>query len=321
MFTQDEFEIVVNELLYKESTSYDMLCHIIIKFLGPKVSNWCRNNSALRGRGYEEDLLQELCLYLIKVTVDKFFLKKDENGNLKYRRDPAVFGKWLNTVARNKIIDWAIEVGENDNRTVNIDDEFDECQIIEDDNEDKEDYTEVLKDAFSVVLASNAGIYKILTWLAQSVIVINSDLTRIKARDAVIQAFEDKTLADMYSMILVAADKISWLEISDEQHRKIIDSLKSPWDDEKSYGEVTYRDFFMRYKGEISPKKSISDWVNRMDAEVLRNIRTEDVSQPKNKKRKKTVCAESKDFVDDDESITKKDNITEGGSDNEPFDI
>lgn len=310
---------MVNELLYQKPTSYDMLCHIAIKFLGPKINSWCRNNSALRGRGYEEDLLQELCLYLIKVTVDKYFLKKDENGNLKYRRDPAVFGKWLNTVARNKVIDCAIEVGESDNHTSSIDDEFNECQIIEE--EEEIDSTEALKKAFSTVLSSNAGIYKILTWLAQSIIVINSDLTRIKARDAVIRTFEEKTLADMYSMILVAADKISWLEISDEQHNKIIASLKSPWDDERCYGEVAYREFFMRYKGEVSPKKSISDWVNRMDSEVLRNISIEGVSQQKKSKKKKSISSKNDDLVDATESDENKDNINEGGSENEPFDI
>ncbi len=272
LFTQDEFDVMVDELLYQETVSYNMLCNIAVKFLGPYIAKLCSSNEALRGRGYEEDILQDVCLHLIKVTVDKFFLKKDDNGNFTYDRNPGTFGNWLKTVARNKVVDKAVEIGQKDNRTVDIEsllsdspstgDEF--TLSLEDES------TEMLRKAIFIVMSSSASVYKILTWLAQCVLVLNYDLTRIKANDLIVKEFEHKSLFDMYAMITAASDKISWLRLSDEQHRKIMNSLKRPFDDTRCYGVVKYREFFMKYRGEIAPKKSISDWINRMDSLIQR---------------------------------------------------
>ncbi len=298
---------MVDELLYKKPTSYDMLCQIAIKFLGPKVNNLCRINDALQGRGYEDDILQDLCLHLIKVTVDKYFLKKDDNGNFKYPRNPAVFGKWLDTVAKNKLVDYATGVGENDNHVYYIDGENNDIAASEEIEETEQ--TDDLKNAFSIVLSSNAAIYKILTWLAQSIIILNSDLTRIKARDVVIRTFEAKTLSEMYAMIIIASKQIRWLEISDEQHQKIFASLKRSWDEKRCYGEVTYRELFMKYKGKVSSKKSISDWVNRMDSEVLRKTSGDYITKTQKKKQKKVVFDEQDST---NKADSKTNNSTEG---------
>ena len=271
VFTQEEFDIMVDELVVQKPTSYDMLCHISLNFLGPKVEFWCKQNSALRGRGLEEDILQEIIAHLLSVTVDKFFLSKDENGKEKYPRNPAVFGMWLKTVALRKLTDIAKEIGNYDNFTTPINEEVLPGAIPED-GLDVEQGIALLQAAFSIALESNSAVYKILTWLAQSLIVLEYDLTRIKARDMIIDLFQDVTLGDMYTMLLVAADQISWLEITDRQHEKILDALKMPASETHCYGGTLYKAFFMKYKGEIAPKKSISDWVNRMDDEILRKL-------------------------------------------------
>lgn len=271
VFTQEEFDIMVDELVVQKPTKYHMLCQISLEFLGPKVDAWCRSNEVLRGRGYEEDILQEIVAHLLTVTVDKFFLSKDENGKEKYPRNPGTFGMWLKTVALHKLADFAKEVGEQDNLTTPISDEI-LPDSISMEGMDEEDTVALLREAFSIVLASNASIYKILTWLAQSMMILNYDLNRIKARDMVIELFEEMTLADMYTMILMAADQVQCLKITDQQHEKIFAALKKSWDQEHTYGETSYKTFFMKYRGEISPKKSISDWVNRMDEEILRKL-------------------------------------------------
>lgn len=271
VFTQEEFDIMVDELLGPNPTTYDMLCHISLKFLGPKVHHWCKTNGALRGRGLEDDILQDICLHLITVTVDKFFLKKNDLGEYAYPRDPATFGMWLKTVAMHKMLDYAKEVGGESNVTMQLREElFPGLAGIE--FTDGSGADALLQEAFSIVLSSNAGVHKILTWLAQSVIVLNYNMTRIKARDKMLELFPKMTLADMYSVILLAASRITWLEITDEQHERIFMLLKKPWNEDLRYGEVSYESFFMRYKGEISPKKSISDWINRMDDEILRKL-------------------------------------------------
>ena len=46
-FTKDEFDIMVNELLYKNPVSFDMLCQIAEKTLRSRVTQWCHSRKEM----------------------------------------------------------------------------------------------------------------------------------------------------------------------------------------------------------------------------------------------------------------------------------
>ena len=77
--TQEEFDVMEDELLHQKQTRYDMLCKIARKFLTRKVKSWCKNTVGLKGVE-PDDVMQSIYLHLIKVTVDKFFLKKPDSS-------------------------------------------------------------------------------------------------------------------------------------------------------------------------------------------------------------------------------------------------
>jgi len=273
-FTRDEFDVMVHELLYKDPISFDMLCQIAEKTLRPSVVNWCRTEDCLRGRGYENDIMQEIHLRLMKTTVDYFLLRDDIEG--PYNDNPEGFEDWIFSVAKNIKRDFANKIRNRDFTT----DDIDDPAIGEIPSSDYENYAEEnverLKQAFSTVLSSNIGIYKVLTWLAQFIFILEYDVSKIKSNELIISAFENKTLYDMYDMILTASKKIPWIVITREQKEKILEALRKKINGNVSYGETKYKDFFIKHNGEVSGKKSISDWMNRMNDMIRRRVETKD---------------------------------------------
>lgn len=281
-FTRAEFDTMVDELLYKEEISFDTLCLIAEKTLRPSVINWCKNEECLCGRGFDDDIMQEIHLRLMKTTIDYFLLRDGIEGD--YNDDPEGFEDWIFRVAENLKRDFANRIRNRDFKSENIDSAVEET--VSDDHEDiREEYIERLKDAFRIVLSSDVGLYKILTWIAQFVFILNNNVTKIKSNELIIAAFENKTLNDMYDMILTASEKIPWIEVSEEQNEKILIALRKIRDNGVSYGDTKYKDFFMKHNGEASGKKSISDWVNRMNDMVRRTVERERfISEEKGKR-------------------------------------
>lgn len=261
-FTRDEFDIMVNELLYSEPISFNMLCRIAEKTLRSSVIRWCKTEACLCGRGYEDDIMQEIHLRLIKTTVTYFLLR--DGIDSPYNDDPEGFENWMFRVAENMKRSFANALRKTDFETEDIDDPS-VPDIPDDDGSTGEWFKEKLKEAFSIVLSLDIGIYKILTWVAQMVFILDLDITKIKSNELIITAFENKTLDEMYEMILIASARIPWLVITDEQNEKILKSLRKKQDDGVLYGETKYRVFFMKKDGEVAGKKSISDWVNRIN--------------------------------------------------------
>lgn len=273
-FTRDEFDVMVNELLYKDPISFDMLCQIAEKTLRHSVVNWCKTEYCLCGRGYEDDIMQEIHLRLIKTTVDYFLLRDDIEGS--YNDNPEGFEGWIFFVAKNIKRDFANKIRNRDFTTEDIDDPAIGEIPSGDYEDDTEETVDRLKHAFSIVLSSDVGIYKVLTWLAQFIFMLEYDISKIKSNELIITAFENKTLYDMYDMILTASNNIPWIVIPQEQNEKILGALRKKRTDNVSYGETKYKDFFMKYKGEVSGKKSISDWMNRMNGMIKRKIEMRD---------------------------------------------
>ena len=271
-FTRDEFNVMVNELLYKDPISFDMLCQIAEKTLRPSVVNWCKTEDCLRGRGYEDDIMQEIHLRLMKTTVDYFLLRDDIEG--PYNDNPEGFEDWIFFVAKNIKRDFANKIRNRDFTTDDIDDPAIGEIPSSDYEDDTEENVDRLKQASSIVLSSDVGIYKVLTWLAQFIFILECDVSKIKSNELIITAFENKTLYDMYDMILTASNKIPWIVITREQNEKILEALRKRRNGNVSYGETKYKDFFMKHNGEVSGKKSISDWMNRMNDMIKRRVET-----------------------------------------------
>ncbi len=286
-FTKDEFDKMVDELLYKEPISFDMLCRIAEKTLKPTVIYWCNNDDCLRGRSYEGDIMNEIHLRLMKTTVNYFLLRDGIDG--PYNDNPEGFEDWIFRIADNIKRDFANKVRNRDFKDKDIDGPIDGG----DPTDGYDDYKlEKLNKAFLIVLSSDVSVYKVLTWLAQFVFIINYDVTKIKSNDLIIKAFENKTLYEMYEMILNASKNIPWIVITEEQNKKILTALRKKRNDDVTYGETTYSDFFMKYNGEISGKKSISDWMNRMNDLIKRKFDEGDDSSgkstEKNQSKKKS---------------------------------
>ena len=252
---------MVEELLYKEPISFDMLCHIADKTLKSKVSYWCRAEDCLRGRGYEGDIMQEIHIRLMKTTIDFFLLKDGIDGPVN--NDPKGFSSWIITVADNLKRDFVNKIRKQDFRTENIDISKLEPQMMPDDWDEEREQR--LKQAFAIVLSADVSVYKILTWIAQFIFVILCDITKIQSNKKIIEVFEKKTLFEMYDMLCALSKHIDWIEISKEQDEKIMRDLNKEWDDSRVFGEIEYREFFMKVNGKKSGKKSISDWMNRMN--------------------------------------------------------
>ncbi len=268
-FSQEEFDIMVCQLLYSEPVCFDMLCHIADKTLRRAVHRWCRDDDCLCGRGYENDILQQTHLHLIKSAVGGFLLRDSEDGSVNY--DPAGFKNWMFTVAKNVKRDFADRVRGRDYRTESL--ETSAAQNVPAASpEETRERIETLKQALSLALSADASVYKVLTWLAQFVFMLDSDLTKIKSNERLVDLFQDKTLYEMYDMVMSASGRIPWLQITKEQNERLLTALGKPWDGNKVYGEVTYQTFFMKQNGEKSGKKSISDWVNRINTFIKRKM-------------------------------------------------
>ena len=271
VFTEKEFDIMVHELLDEEPISYDMLCHIALKALPRTVEYLCSTRDCLRGRGYEEDILHDTILRLINSTIDSFLKKEGTDG--KNLHNPHGFSGWINKVAENVVNDYTKQIARQQNRTVPL--ELlnpDTIPAPEEDSGEVEEQIRKLRESVDIILSVDAGIYKVLTWLGQFVMILDRDITKIRSNEVLIAEFEDKTLQEMYDAILQASRRIPWLSLSQEQQDKIRAKLEKPWKKGIPYGEVEYRTFFMKSRGEISGKKSISDWVNRMNGKINREV-------------------------------------------------
>lgn len=119
-FTTEEFETMVHELLYSQPVSFDTLCQMADKTLSPSIINWCKLEDCLRGRGFEDDIMQEIHLRLMKTTVDYFLLRERING--PYNNNPESFENWMFRVADNLKRDFANKVRNRDFKTEDIDD-------------------------------------------------------------------------------------------------------------------------------------------------------------------------------------------------------
>ena len=116
-FSIEEFDKMYHEIMVDDEPCFDTMLYIAKNVLYNMISKWCYEDSSLRGRQYEDDIMQEINIRLVKNCVNGFFKKKSD-GNY----DPKGFNSWIKTVATNVFIDFAKKV-KNDllNKTEEID--------------------------------------------------------------------------------------------------------------------------------------------------------------------------------------------------------
>ena len=268
-FSQEEFDRMVQEVLYTTPSRYDTLCDMAQRLLTPMVAGWCRKDSCLRGRGLEEDILNDVLLHLMKTVVHGFLLREGIEG--PYNNDPEGFEKWVSLVAHNRHRDFAERVRRADFRTAS-EEALDSVGVCDESMEERHARLCQLRQAFDLVMSADAGVYKVLTWLAQVIFITEKGMAHHTANALIVTVFENKTLFEMYGVILTASRRIPWMIISPQQHKRVMAALQKPWDDELTYGEVKYGVFFMKYRGEVAGKKSVSDWINRMNGMLRRRL-------------------------------------------------
>lgn len=277
-FTEEEFDRVIEDLLYAPSPTFVPLYTVAEKAVKPYLCNLVRQNGYLRGGYHEEDVFQNFVIRLTKVTVTGFLLRDGPEGEVN--RNAEGFEDWMFTVARNIYRDYVREnvrhsadFGGDGEGVVRLSDgEEPEDRILE-----EEFHTltaDRLREAFCAVIDSDRGVYMILAWLAQSILVLLTDRRRMEVTRVMEAKLSCLTLRQMYGAILKAARRIPWLKISATQKEKIENKLRKTARDGVTYGEIPFREFFMVGKdGLPNGKKSISDWVNRLDGVALKRAR------------------------------------------------
>lgn len=274
-FTDQEFDIMVEQLTVQKPASFDMLCEIADRTLHGWVISECNNNEDLRGRQLDEDIYHDVILRLIQKTVTNFLLNDSPHGEIN--RNPDGFKSWMFTVAGNLISDTATKVRNHDFRCRGfLEDEEDNIEDGDNQIENgslfiSQERLELLKCATSIVLDSKSQPYIVLTWLAMCVFVLNFGITKIESNHKILDIFFDKNLFDMFDMLNIASKKIPWLAITEEQSNRMTQKLCKKNDDGRTYGETSYREFFMKK----APLSTISDWENRMNSLVKRVMKNE----------------------------------------------
>lgn len=258
VFTDEEFYQMICEVDC-DNPKYDTLCKIADKVLKPTAIKWC-TGGILKGRYTPEDLMNDIHVRLIQ-KISTGFLRNERFGG-DINKDPDGFNSWLFEVAHNLIFDKTKKTKNKQGKDVKYEAADKEVHYLDEDfDEEEEIRQQALSKAFTIVLNSDRKVYITLTWIAQSLFVIQFDLKRPEATEKIINEFQSKSLFDMWKIILAFSKQVPWLMVTAAQRQRISTALCTPLKDDILLGEVKYEELFMS-KGS---KQTISDWVNRID--------------------------------------------------------
>ena len=262
-----EIEKILTELEDESSPRYDTLCEVVCRTTAPLIRNRCRTSAVLRGRGLEGDLLNEICCRAIVKSAIYFFYREEGKVN----DDPAAFRKWLLALARNLISDYEQSIGKKDAKKATAvrgedGEETDPVDLIPAPETDNSEETERIRAAIAIVLADDSQIYKTLTWLALTVLMLTGAESRIEASRELADKYSDLTLYQLFGVIRRESERIPWLRLTQRQCRHIKELLDREYPGGGTYGDAVYSAFFMK-KG---ARATVSDWFNRISAKVRR---------------------------------------------------
>ncbi len=262
VYSREDFLVMRGQILCQEPVSYQMLVRIVQGSLPDKISGWCQSAPELRMRGLEEDLLQEIQIKLIKEV--PFFLLKEGPGG-RPQDDHEWFIRWVYAVAHNVVRDQAASMRSENHRIRQLEENEEPTAPTVDPEEEKR-RQERLRSAFDIVLEADVQVYKSLTWLVQCMYILNQDLTKIQATEKLVEECGEMTLRQMQRELYRNAGKLPWMQISPRQQERIEAALQAPYDRDRTYGQVRYKEFFMKKGG----KATVSDWVNRLNSLIKR---------------------------------------------------
>lgn len=282
--TREEYELIKHEITGNERSSFNTLVLVTERIVRPKVNSWCARDTRLCRRSYEDDIMQEIHLRLMMKVVT-FFMKRDED-EINFKYGPNGFQGWIILVAHNATRDFANKIGKQDGFETELDPGFTGVSY-DFGSYEIDEYRAILQDAVSIALNSKQGIHKILSWLALAVYMLDYDIKKKNSNELIIANFENKSLFEMYEIILAVTDKIPWLVITDSQKQKLNAALNEVRTDGIVCGNILYKDFFMKKNGVADGKKSISDWVYRMNNLIVGNLNNDDNKMKDEKKEEK----------------------------------
>lgn len=260
---------MIFELTKGDTACYNTLISIAKKTLYKTVCGWCNQTSVLRN--YEDDMMQEIYIRLIKKCVTGFLMR---DGVLN--DDPNGFKNWLFTVAKNIRNDFAKKLGAEELYEMNTEDgETPESADTDDELYDDGDYDyDALNNYFSIVLDADSKVHIPMTWVTVMLMVVRGGMNRIEATASLISIFEKMTMDSMFDFILRQSEKILWLRLHENHIEKIRLKLDETDSDGIRTGDKKYSEFYMK-KG---AKASVSDWVNRMNSRIVKEVKKNETS-------------------------------------------
>ena len=266
-FSDDEYRQIIEDLFYREPADAELLLAVVDRLYKNRIKSWCYSQPVLAGRGYEEDILQELKIKVLTQSIPFFFLKKGVEFGIN--DSPEEFAKWLQEVAKNLQTDYLRRQLAVTARTRCMAEWEDFPQNEGPDLAETEEQHIILAKAFKVVLNSDSSAHIVLSWIASFLFIYEYGVKSCHVSKEIVQTFEEKTLNEMRDYLIRSAGRIPWLSLSAKQTCKLDASLKQKYDEKHTFGQMKYSTFFMKSGG----KSSISNWNNRMNNLVRRVIK------------------------------------------------
>ncbi|MBQ3330413.1 MAG: hypothetical protein IJG87_04450 [Ruminococcus sp.] len=247
---------MIVELTEKEPASFDMMCVIVERTLKPLIRKWCYESEDLRNRQYEDDILQDTQIRLFKTCVTHFLKRKDRQYVIN--DNPDDFCSWIKTVGRNMTRDKAKEVRQQNFHTTKLSPDIpaaDDFSKIEDDTR------EMMIKAFHAAVRAPKNPHIVLTWIMQSALSVSYDVNRIKATQIMEDTVSDRTLFEMWEMILGMLRELPAFRTTQEENDHIMTKLEMKTADHQKVGDTVFREYY----GNRGGKAAISDWIYRMN--------------------------------------------------------
>lgn len=258
-FTTTEYQTMLVELS-RNPCVFDTLIRLAKKTLFASVRKWCNGHQALKNRGYEEDIMQNINLRLVK-----YFLKSFRRNPEDVIGNSSEFVNWLFKVARNEFYTFSRKHGKVIANEGTADPEKNKntptynmsSSIVE---------NERILFAFQTVLSASSKPHILLTWLVVMLMINDDSVDRIDATRILVDELSDKPLDEIYN--LVSRELIQQMVLPADS--PLLEQLRSKLDaqtDGTRVGDRPLRSFFMK-KGETD---SVSDWINRMNGLIDKN--------------------------------------------------
>ena len=275
-FTEAEFYKMIEELS-QDPPVYKTLFVIIDKSLPGLVVSHCKK-IGFNADSDIEDIMQLIRLNFKETVRTKFMFREGPNG--PNNSNPKGFDAWMKKVAKNTASNY-VKGQKKHNGYIPLDEVYTVGSNPFGEIDQKQDRVDTLSKAFQIALSLDSSIYMILTWLAHFVFILYYDIDKIDSTNLISGKYEDYTLNELYKMLKSAAEYIPWIVITEKQDAKIRKALlKKVKKENITYGEMKYKDFYMKKNGEADGNKSISNWSYRINEKIKEEF---DNSQ-KNKK-------------------------------------